>query len=96
MVVIVCELRSVGVLLSIRVVDHLIHGTSHGDLVGQVSSKTSIEVDRAGLQVSSESSILHRKIIIFLFVHFFVDNILLGDSQGTSGSPFVNLRCTSS
>lgn len=39
-----------------------------------------------------EASVLHGQVIVLLFVHLFVDDVLLSDAQRTAGSPFVDLR----
>lgn len=36
------------------------------------------------------------RIVLFLFVHLFVKNVLLGDAQSPSGSPLVDFRCSAS
>lgn len=61
-------------------------------MVSQVSLKSSVEVGILRLQVSRQATVLHREVIVLFFVHLLVDNILLGDAQGTSSPPFVNLR----
>ena len=42
---VVRELRSMRVVLGKRLRDHLLHRTSHCNLVGQIGSKPSIEID---------------------------------------------------
>ena len=92
---VVCKLRGIGVLLGIRVGDSLIECTSHCHMVGEIGCETSIKVRRASLQMSCQSSVLKGKVVVFLFVHFFVDDILFGDSQRATCSSFVNLRGSS-
>lgn len=74
----------------------LVEGTSHGDMVGQIGGEASIEVRRASLQVGGKPTILHGKIVVFFLVHLFIDHILLRDSQGASGTTFVDLRGSTS
>ena len=52
------KLGSVGVLLSVGVGDGLVEGTPHGNVIREVSGKTSIEVG-PGLEVRCETSVLH-------------------------------------
>ena len=85
------ELRRVRVLLCVGVGDGLVKSTPHGYMVGEVGCQPAVKVCRAGLEVGSQSSVLEREVIVFLFVHFLVDDILFRHSQGTTGSSFVNL-----
>ena len=85
------ELGCARVLLGVGLRDHLINRSPDGDLIGQVGSKSSIKVCRTCLQMGSEPSILQWKVIVLLFVHLFIDNILLGHSERTAGSSLVYL-----
>ena len=85
-----CELRSIGVLLSIRVGDGLVQGTPHGDLIGQIGMKSAIEVDRSGLEMGSEPSILQRQVIVFFLIHFLVHDILFGNAQRAACASLVD------
>ena len=40
--------------------------------------------------MGSEATILQWKVIILLFVHLFIDNILFGDSERATSASFVN------
>lgn len=42
--------------------------------------------------MSIQALVLGRQVIVFLFVHLLVDDILLGDAQGTAGALLVDLR----
>jgi hypothetical protein len=90
----VSKLWSIGVLLRVRVVDHLIQGTLHGHLVREIGGKSSIEVHRASLEMGCESSILHWEAIL-LFVNFFIHNILLCYTKRPARSTFVDFGRTS-
>ena len=93
---VVGELGSIGVLLSIRVGDGLIECTSHRHVVGEIGGETAIEVRRAGLEVGRQSSVLKREVVVFLFVHFLVDDVLFRHSQRATRSSLVDLRGASS
>lgn len=93
-VLVMCELRSIGVLLSVRVGDGVIHGASHGDLVGQVGVESPVEVDGSGLKMGSEPAILHGQVVVFLLIHLLVDNILLGHAQRAACASLVDFRCS--
>lgn len=41
---VVCELWSIWVLLSKGVVDGLVQGTPHGDMIGEVCGQSAVEV----------------------------------------------------
>jgi len=71
------ELWSIRVLLSIGIGDGLVQSASHGDVVGEICRQSAVEVCRSGLKMGSESSVLERKVVILLFVHLLIDNILL-------------------
>ena len=89
---VVSKLRSIRVLLRVGVSDGLIKSASHRDVIGEVGREASIEVCRTRLEVRRESPILHRQIVVFLFVHFLVNDILLGNTQRTTSASFVNFR----
>ena len=93
--VVVCKLRSVRELLCVGTRDSLIESRSHGNMIGEVGCKPPVKVRRPSLKVSGESSILRRKIIVFLFVHFLIDNVLLGDSERSTCSALVDLGSSS-
>lgn len=78
-------------LLLIRAVGHLLDSRSHGDLVGQIGSQSPVEVGGPCLQMGGQTAILHREVVIFLFVHLFIDDILLGDTKGPAGTALVYL-----
>ena len=92
---VVGKLRGIGVLLGVRVGDGLIESAPHRNMVGEVGGETAIEVGRAGLEVSGQSSVLKREVVVFLFIHLLVDDILFGHSQRTTRSSLVNLRSSS-
>ena len=89
------ELRSVRILLCVGIGDGLIKRTPHGDMVGKIGRQSSVKVCRTCLEVRRESPILHGEVVVFLFVHFFVDNILLSNAQGATSTSLVNFRCSS-
>ena len=76
--VVVGKLGSIGVLLGIGVGDGLVESASHGDMVGEICRQPAVEVCRSGLKMGGESSVLERKVVVLLFVHLLIDNILLG------------------
>ena len=51
-------IRSVRVLLSIRIGDGLVKRTPHGNVIGEVSGKAPIEVGGPSLQMRSEPTVL--------------------------------------
>ena len=75
------EVWSIRVLLRICVGDGLVECAPHCHMVRQVRGQPAVEVRRAGLEVSGEASVLHRQVIILFFIHLFVHDILLGDTQ---------------
>lgn len=60
-------------------------------LGGNVVVQLPVEQPRRRLQVSVQSLVLCRKVVVLLFVHFLVDDILLGDAQGATGALLVDL-----
>lgn len=72
--------------------DRLTECAAHGDVVGEVGSETTIEVGVLGLQVCSETTVLHGQVVIFFLVHLLVDNILLCDAERPACAALVNLR----
>ena len=91
---VVGELRSVGILLGVRVSDGLIECTPHGYMVRQVGRQPPVEIGGAGLQVRRQPSVLHRQVVVLLLIHLFIDHILLGDSQGAPCATLVDLGCS--
>jgi len=85
-------MRSIRVLLCIRVGDCLVECAPHGHMIRQICRQPPVEVRRARLQVGREASILHRQVIVLFFVHLFVHDILLGDTQRATGAALVYLR----
>ena len=73
----------------------LSEGTTHGDVVGEVSSKAAIEVGVLCLQMCGQAAVLHGQVVVFFLVHLLVDDILFGDTPGASCTAFVNLRSAS-
>lgn len=67
---------------------------SHTMLGRNVVVQLAVEEPRRRLQVGVEPLVLSGQVVVFLFVHLFVDNILLGDAQSTPRSFLVNLRCS--
>lgn len=51
-----------------------------------------VEHDGSRVQMGIETLVLSGKVIILLFIHFLVDNILLRDAQSTTSSLLVNFR----
>lgn len=88
------ELRSIRVLLGVRVSDGLVQGSPHSYVIRKICRQASVEIGRARLEMGCESPILHGQVVIFFFVHFFVDDILLGDPQRTAGASFVYFGCS--
>lgn len=88
---IVGELWSIGVLLGVRVRYGLVKSRSHCNMVGQVSGQLSVEIGGPGLKVSGESPILHWQVVVFFFVHLFVDDILLSHAERPTSTSLVNL-----
>jgi hypothetical protein len=70
-------------------------GTAHRYVVGEVSSKATVEVGVLSLQMCGQTTVLHRQIIVFFLVHLLVDYVLFGDPQGASCTALVNLRSAS-
>lgn len=91
---VVGELWSVRVLLSIGIGDGLIQGAPHGDVVRQVRGQSAVEVCRPGLEMGGESSVLEREVVILLFVHLLIDDILLRHPQRATCASFVDLGCS--
>ena len=91
-VLIMRKLGSVGVLLGVWVGDGLVQGGPHGYVVREICWQASVKVDWPRLKVGRKSSVLHGKVIIFLFVHLLIDHVLFGDSQRTPGASLMNLR----
>ena len=87
------ELRGVGILLGIGVGDGLVERAAHGNVVGQIGGQSPIEVGGPGLQMCGEATVLHGQIVVFLLVHFLVDDVLLGDAQGATGATLMDLGC---
>ena len=74
------EVRSIRILLSVRVGDGLIECGPHGDVVREVGGQATVEIGGACLKMGSESSVLHWQIVVFFLVHLLVDDILLGNA----------------
>lgn len=47
------------------------------------------------MQVCIQSLILSRQIVVFLLVHFLINDILLGDPKSATSTLLVDLRCSS-
>lgn len=78
------ELRDVGVSIigvGVRVGHCLTKCSPHSDVIGEVCCQSPVEVCVGSLQMGGKTAVLHRQVVIFLFVHLFVDDILLGDSE---------------
>jgi hypothetical protein len=75
--------------------DGLSEGTTHGNVVGEVGSKTTIEVGILSLQMCGQATVLHGQVVVFFLVHLLIDDILLGDTQGASCTALVDLRSAS-
>lgn len=67
---------------------------SHAVLGCNVVMQFAVEEPGRSLQVSVESLVLSRQVIVLFFVHFFIDDVLLSNAQGTSCSLLVDLRCS--
>jgi len=86
------ELADIVKLVVLPCVRHcLAECATHSDVVGEVCSETTIEVGVLCLQVCSQASILHGKVVVLFLVHLFVDDILLGDTEGATGATLVDL-----
>lgn len=75
--------------------DSLSEGTAHGDVVGEIGSKTTVEIGVLGLQMCGQATVLHGQVVIFFLVHLLIDNILFGNTQGASCATLVDLRSAS-
>ncbi len=89
-------MRSVRILLCVCIGDGLVERAPHSHMIRQIGGQPPVEVGRARLQVGREASVLHRQVIVLFFVHLFVHDILLGDTQRAAGAALVNLRRPSS
>lgn len=65
------------------------HGTQ------KIGVESSVENVGGACDVGLQSAVLGWKVVILLFVHFFIDDILFGDAKTSASSFLVNLRCTS-
>ena len=54
-----------------------------------------VEHDRRCMQVCVEPLVLGRQIIVLLFIHFLVDDILLSDAQSATSALLVDFRSSS-
>jgi hypothetical protein len=61
-------------------------------LCRDVVVELAVEHQRTGVEVGTQPLILGRKILIFLLIHFFVDDILLGHAKATTRSLLMDLR----
>jgi hypothetical protein len=68
--------------------EHVPHSVLGRDVVVQLA----VEEPRRRLQVGIQSLILCRQVIVFFFVHLFINDILLGDAQRTTCPLLVDLR----
>lgn len=85
-------LWSIGILLCVRIGNRLVKSTPHSYMVGKICGESAIEIRRTCLEMGCESSILQWQVVIFFFVHLFIDNILLGHPQRTTSPPFMDFR----
>merc|ERR1712070_1110171 len=53
-------------------------------------------MDVLTLEVGGQTTVLHRQIVVLLFVHFFIDDILLRDAERATSATLVDLRSPSS
>lgn len=84
------EMRTIGLQLvtwELLVEEHVSDAVLRGNVVVQLA----IEQPRGSLEVGVESLVLSGQVIVFLFVHFLVDNILLGDAQSAASALLVDL-----
>ena len=90
------ELR-VGELIRIIAGERAVGPTSgsHRNLLGDVGLQSSVQVDVLALEMGSESTVLHRQIVVVFFVHFFIDDILLRDAERAASATLVDLRSSS-
>ena len=89
------KLGRIRILLGVGADDGLIQRASHSDVIGQIGRQASIEIGRSGLQVAGQAAIGQGQVVILLLVHFFVDDVLLGDAEGAAGAALVDFRCSS-
>ena len=88
---VVGELWSIRVLLSVRVCNGLVQSASHCDVVGEICGQPAVEVGRPRLEMGGEPSVLQWQIIVLFFIHLLVHDILLGDTKRAAGPSFVDL-----
>ncbi len=84
-----------GILLELRVLILRHEHVSNTMLSRNVVVQLLVEHNRGCVKVRIQPLVLSRQIVVFLFVHLLVDNILLGDTQRTTSALLVNLRCPS-
>jgi len=89
------ELRMVGILRLIVSRDCLTESGPHSDVVGEIGSQSSVKVGIAGLEVCSQTTVLHRKVIILFLVHLLIDNVLLCDTKRPASATLVDLTGSS-
>lgn len=74
-----------------RVGNGLTKRTSHGDVVGEVRCKATIKVGILCLQVCSQTTVLHRQVVIFFLVHLLVDDVSLCNAERSAGAALMDL-----
>ena len=87
------ELTSVLLERRVLVLGH--EHVSYAMLRRDVVVKLLVEHDRGRVQVGVQPLVLCWQIIILLFIHLFIDNILLSNTQRATSALLVNLRSSS-
>lgn len=62
----------------------------HGSLVLHKGLHSVVEFGRRGLHVRAEKPVRAREVVVFLFVHFLLENDLLGDAEALAGASLVD------
>lgn len=57
--------------------------------------EASVELQRVGMEVCRESPVLGRQVLVFFFVHFFIDDILFRDAKASASAFLVDFRSAS-
>jgi hypothetical protein len=86
--VLLTKMRVHGTLVLVLRHEHV----SYAILRRNVVVELLIEHDRCGVQMGIETLVLRRQVVIFLFVHLLIDDILLSHAKGATSAFLVDLR----